>query len=418
MDLEKTSQSNSVKPKIFYGYIIILLSFLVMAVNGGSRTSFGVFLKPILAELESSRGLLSGVFSLSLLVNACLSIPVGQLVDKIGPRLIITFCGLFMGVGYIFMSQANTIWQMYILYGVFIGAGNALHVPIMSTVVRWFSTKRNIMLGIVGAGNSIGTMILPPFASSLISVYDWRISFAILGTIVTPILLVAAQFLKKSPDKSGFQANGADMKKDKSSQTNNKGITFKEALMIQPLWLFILLYFVFGASCFTFIVHIVPYATDLGISATNAATIISVAGAMGIVGRIILGRIGDDFGVHRSVPIGLVCRLVSMICVMFAKELWMFYVIAVIFGISWGTNVQGISWVAQAFGTRSVGAISGICNIGYTIGVAVGPFLAGYIFDRTQSYQWAFMMLVIIVLIGIITTRLLPTKELELKSPS
>lgn len=415
MPQDTIAQSYGARPKIFYGYIIILLSFFVLAINAGSRTTFGVFLKPILADFESTRGLLSGVFSLSLLVNGCLSIPVGRLVDKIGPRLIITFCGISMGVGYLLMSQATAIWQMYLIYGILIGAGNALHVPIMSTVVRWFHTKRNIMLGIVGIGGSMGTMILPPCASLIVSAYDWRVSFAVLGSFIMIVLIVSAQFLKNNPTAPDYQAHDLENINGSSPPSDNSGFTLKEALMTRPLWLFVLLYFVFGASCFTFMVHIVAYATDRGISATNAAAIVSVVGAMGIVSRLILGRIGDRFGVSLSLPMGLFFRLVALICALFAEELWAFYGVAILFGLSWGANVQGTSWMAQTFGTRSVGAITGTCNIGFTVGVAAGPLLAGYIYDSTHSYMLAFLMTTMIVFFGLVITKLLPTTAIERK---
>lgn len=193
---DKILQSSTLKQKLFYGYIIVLIGFIVLAVNTGSRSAFGIFLKPMLTDLGLTRGITSGAFSLSLLINAVLCVPIGWLLDKLGPRIIITFCGFFIGLGYLFMSQVNTTWQLYLFYGVIIGIGSTVYVPAVSTVARWFTTRRSIMTGIVGSGGSMGTLIAPLLANWLISIYDWRSAFAILGGVILVLVIVSAQFLR------------------------------------------------------------------------------------------------------------------------------------------------------------------------------------------------------------------------------
>ncbi|MFC1905175.1 MFS transporter [Chloroflexota bacterium] len=416
MSQDTTSQSSNVKQKLFYGYIIVLISFLAMAINAGSRGAFGVFLKPMLEDIGSTRGLISGAFSLSQLVNACFSILAGRLSDEFGPRIVITFCGLFMGIGYLLMSQTTTLWQMYLFYGALIGVGTTFYTPIMSTVAKWFSTRRNTMIGIVSAGGSIGTMILPLFASWLITSYDWHISFAVLGSIILAVLIISAQFLKKDPTKSGQQAYGDDTKTEIGSHLQSEDISLKQAILTRQFWLLTLVYFLFGFGGFTLTVHIVPYATDQGISATSAASIVSVIGGIGIVSRLVMGGIGDKFGERRVFLIGFIFRLVAVLWLMSAKELWMLYLFAIGFGFSFGLGAQIVPWIAKVFGTRSLGAISGACTVGWYIGVALGPFIAGYIYDSTQSYQWAFLTIAIITLLGIVISRLIPAIVIKQKN--
>jgi MFS family permease len=168
MTNDKTSQSPAVEPKLFYGYVIVLISFLALMLQVGSRNAFGVFLKPMLTDLELTRGSISGAFSLSSFITGSVGILMGRLLDKLGPRSIITICGLFMGIGYLLMPLVTTTWQLYLVYGVIIGIGSTVYVPAMSTVVRWFKTRRNIMTAIVGTGTSIGTLIAPLLADWLI----------------------------------------------------------------------------------------------------------------------------------------------------------------------------------------------------------------------------------------------------------
>lgn len=411
--LDKPSQADTMKPKLYYGYIIVLISFLILFTHAGQRTSFGVLLKPILEELGSTRSMVSSVFSLSILVNAVVAVPVGRLVDRIGPRPIITVSGILLGAGYLLMTQTTAIWQMYLTYGLLVGAGSALYVPIMSTVVRWFDKRRNTMLGITAVGNSVGVMVLPLLTSYLISIQGWRFSLMVLGIIITSILVISSQFLKKEPEGAGSEAHSAGSRKPTGADTYKTDFSIGKALHTGNMWLFILLYIFLGFSCFTYSVHIVPYATDLGISPTRAATVLTITGVAGIAGRLAWGWIGDRRGVSLVILFGLISRLVAMVLALFTTELWGIYLSAVIFGFSLGANIQGSSWLAHVFGTGAIGTLMGICTIGYTIGSAVGPYIAGYIHDSTGSYQWAFIILILVILAGLVVTKLLPQAKVE-----
>ena len=413
IDQDSNLQSNTGKPKLYYGYIIVLISFLVLVIHAGQRNSFGVFLKPILDELQSSRGLISSVFSFSVLVNAIVAIPVGRLVDRFGPRPIITAGGLLIGIGYLLMTQTTAVWQMYLVYGVLVGAGSTLYVPVVSTVVRWFDARRNTMLGITAVGNSIGVIVMPVFASWLISVQSWRISFAVLGGIIMIVLVTISQFIRKNPDEAEQRLYESGKKNKTALPSRKNDFTMGSALRSPNLWLFLLMYLILGISCFTFTIHIVPYATDLGISATTAASLLSIMGAVGIGGRLIFGWMGDRYGVSLVILIGFALRMVVMILVVFSRDLMMLYLVSVLFGFSWGANIQGTSWLAHVFGTTSIASIMGVCTIGYMLGCAVGPYMAGYIYDSTGSYRWAFLMLAAIILVGIIIARLLPQVKVE-----
>ena len=116
--------------------LVIIAAFSIMAIFGGTRLSFGVFFKPIMNELGWTRAMTAGAFSLSLITHGLVSLELGRLTDKFGPRVVLTICGIFMGAGYLLMSQLNTLWQLYLFYGVIVGIGTAVHVPILSTVAR------------------------------------------------------------------------------------------------------------------------------------------------------------------------------------------------------------------------------------------------------------------------------------------
>ena len=157
MSNQEDRQSSSAKPKLFYGYIVVVVAFFVMAVMWGTYNAFGVFFNPVLAEFGWTRAMTSGAFSLSLLVSGLSAILMGRLTDRIGPRWVVTLCGFLMGLGYLLISQVTAVWQLYLFYGVIIGiAMGGSWVPLMSTVARWFSARRSLMTGICLVGLGIG----------------------------------------------------------------------------------------------------------------------------------------------------------------------------------------------------------------------------------------------------------------------
>jgi len=131
------------KANFFYGYIVVAASFFIIAIMWGTMYTFGVFFKPLLAELGGTRAVTSGAYSLCYLLSGFFGMIAGSLTDRFGPRLVITGCGLFLGLGYLLMSQASAIWQLYLFFGVIVGAGmGGSFVPLVSTLSRWFIKRR------------------------------------------------------------------------------------------------------------------------------------------------------------------------------------------------------------------------------------------------------------------------------------
>ena len=166
------SPTESKKPRFFYGYVIIIVGFFVMALMWGTTLNFGLFLKPMSAEFGWTRATTSAPFSLSMFLFGILGMVTGRLNDRFGPRIVVTVCGLFLGVAFLLMSQISALWQLYLFYGVMIAIGTSgSFVPLASTVARWFARRRGLMTGLVLSGYGAGAMIGPPVASWLISSY-------------------------------------------------------------------------------------------------------------------------------------------------------------------------------------------------------------------------------------------------------
>ncbi len=381
-------------PSLFYGYVVVLVAALIMVVTWGTIYSFGVFFKPMLTDLGWTRAAISGAYSLTFVVNGFLGIFAGRLCDRFGPRVVVTVCGLLIVLGYLLMSQVHAIWHMYLFYGLIIGTGlSGIYVPAITTVARWFIKRRGLMTGIVIAGISVGTLVTSPVANWLISSYGWRTSYIVMGIAVLVLVTLAAQFLKRDPAQLGLVPYGESEAGENSSHPSISGLSLSQAVRTRQFWMlcFMLPFFEFGAD--TIMVHIVPHVTDEGFSAASAAGVLATIGGLSLVGRISMGGIGDRIGNRRVFTLGMGIAVLTLIWLLFAGELWMFYLFAIVFGFAYGSYGPLISLlVADSFGLSSLGVILGVVTCFVTIGAAIGPIFAGKIFDVMGSYQVAFVV--------------------------
>lgn len=399
----------STKPKVFYGYIVVAAALFITVVAFGPYFAFGVFFKPVLTEFGWTRAMTSGAFSLAMIVQGLISIVTGGLNDRFGPRIVLTCGGILLGIGYLLMSLIGAVWQLYLFYGVIIGLGlSSTLVPLVSTVARWFVKRRGIMTGIVISGSGIGILITPPIANWLIATYDWRITYIILGIVILIIVTLAAQFLKRDPVQMGLTPYGKNKEDEQRLELVAEGFSVKQATYTSRFWLVIGMSFCLGFSRLTLLVHIVPHAIDLGITAATAASILATIGGTQIVGQIVLGIVADRIGNKQVYVIGFILMSAALFWLAPAREMWMLYLFATVFGFAHaGIGSAESPLVAVLFGLRSHGLLLGIVRLSVTFGGAIGPLLAGYIFDVTESYKLAFMMCAVVVIIGLILTLVL-----------
>jgi MFS family permease len=394
--------------KLYYGYIMVIASTLILVGALGIHYAFGVFFKPLIADFHWSRAVTSGAVSLSFILQGFSSIGLGALNDKLGPRITLSLSGVILGMGYLLMSQVHHLWQLYLFYGVMVGCGlGGIFVPVTSSVAHWFGVRRNSMTGIVVAGIGIGTLIAPIVANWLISLYDWRRSYLILGIAVLIIVITAAQFLKGKP-KFGEMPAGEVF----AAHTPAKGLLFKEALYTSRFWIAFAIFVCFGICLYVVLVHIVPFATDNKISAVSAAGIISAIGGVSILGKVVFGRIGDKIGNRNLYLVGFSLMTAAFLWLLTARDIWMMYIFAVIFGLAYAAcAVCQSPVVAALFGLKSHGVILGALNCAYNIGAAIGPAAAGFLFDVQGDYHWAFLISAVVAVMGLILALVLKPSQ-------
>lgn len=395
---------------LYYGHIIVAACFLIMTLAYGAQNTFGVFFKPMASEFGWTRAATSGPFALFMVVCGLLSIVSGKISDRFGPRIVVSTGAIVLGAGYLLMYTINHLWQLYLFYGVIVAAGtSAIYVPLVAMIARWFTKNRGAMSGIGIAGIGFGIGIMPPLASQMIEIWEWRLPWLILGGSVMVLIILLAGLLKREPDTEVAQ----DLSNGRTDHTTlRKGLTYREALKTRQFWMIFTAWIFYGFFFQIGVVHIVPFGTDQGMTAVSAATVLSIIGIIGTVGRVALGFIGDRLGNRNTVFISYGIMGASYIGLSFIHSPGMLYSFAVIFGFLFGIGILLIPMVAEYFGFRGLGLISGTIIFSNSLGGAIGPPVAGAIFDATGSYEIAFLACAVTGLAACIIIWLLkPVKE-------
>ncbi len=402
--MDKTPQG-----QFLYGYVIAASCFAIQAVGIGTYFSYGVLFNPLISEFGWSRAAVAGASSLAFLLMGFLGIGVGRLNDRIGPRKLMTVTGVFFGLGYLLMFRLDAIWQLYVFFGIVFGIGlSSIDVIALTTIARWFVRKRGFVTGIVKVGTGAGQMTIPFLANILIIRYGWRHSCVIIGAAVLAILVSIAQLMRRDPGLMGLSPDGDAQGSAGSSLSAAEGLTLREALRTRQFWTLCAAFLAIVFCLMIVIVHIVPFARDIGVSPTIAAGILSTIGGVSMAGRFISGIAIDRIGSKRVMLFCFILLIAALLWLQMAKALWMLYFFAVIYGVAHGGFFTTFSpVVAEFFGIKSHGALFGFAMFNGTFGGAIGPFLAGYIFDITAGYVLAIWMCMLVAALGFVLISLL-----------
>ncbi|MBI5968268.1 MAG: MFS transporter [Deltaproteobacteria bacterium] len=368
------------KIPFFYGWIIVATCF-VAATSYGLFYTFGVFFKSLQAEFGWGRALTGSVHSLHLVIYAISTFYFGRLTDRYGPKRALSLGAIFIGIGLSLCSQIHSIWQLYLFYVIAsLGSGVTVSLP-NATVQKWFFKKRGLALGLVTAGVGAGTLLLAPLSHYLITSFGWRSAYVIIGIFYWGLLTLNALAMVEHPEKKGLKPYGWEEKTSQEDLSAPKGIQdwpAREAIKTKTFLLITFIYFFTNLPIHMVMIHIVPYATDLGISKTFAASALGLIGGISIFGRIGMGLISEKIGWKWGLFLScLICALM-LFWLIGVRNLWMLSIFAFIYGYFYGgkiTTIPGL--IGSFFGTRSLGEIIGAIHGASLMGGIIGPVLGG-----------------------------------------
>ena len=386
------------KDRSLSGFAITAAGFSIWFIGWGTFTPcFSVFLKPLLTEFNWSRADASVAYALAFLVQALSALFMGWLTDRFGPRFVVMSFGSLLGLCYILMTWVDALWQFQLNFGLLAGIGSStITVPVMATLSRWFDRKRNLMIGIVQAGMGVGGMIFPPLAGWLIIRYGWRMAYFVLGVTTLAGMVIAGSFLKRDPGEAGQAPGGVaspekpqHVKSDRAG--NDGGFTLARAFRTREFWIIAGLFLTFGFCRSAFTAHITAHVQDLGFTLADGANILAVIVGASMFGRVGMGRLADMIGNKPSFVFSFALTTVSLIIGLAAKDLWLLYVFAFLFGAAWGNQaVLRFSLPSEVFGVASLGVVLGALGMAESGAATLGSFYAGHIFDVFGTYSPVF----------------------------
>ncbi|MEE8472807.1 MAG: MFS transporter [Dehalococcoidia bacterium] len=382
----------------YYGWVIVVVGSLVWILSIGHYYTFGVYFKPVAGEFGWSRAATSMASSLVILTSGAMATVMGILTDRYGPRIVVSLCGVVLGGGYLLLSRmgvldaVGSLGQFYLFYFV-VGLGmSGTSAPLTATVSRWFVARRGQAVGLMTLGGGFGQFLMPLLASYLILGYGWRTAYAVQGLLIVVALGLLAQFLRRDPEAVGLSA-GAAPSTGSQAGLPPRGFSLREAARTQAFWR------VFAVTSFALfgqvmlMMHLVPHATDLGVSREVAPRFIALIGLSNMVGKLVMGPISDRIGRKATLSIVFFMAGTMMLWLLVTREEWMFYVFAALFGFAYGAWIPMFPAImGDLFGMASLGALVGANHLAVSVGAAIGSFLGGYIFDVTGSYFWAFLL--------------------------
>jgi MFS family permease len=373
---------------------------LTLAISYGIWYSYSVILVALLAEFGWSRSVLAGAFSVFTLVHGGINPVVGALCARFRPLRVMAAGGAAMGLALFADSFVTTPLGFYAAFGVLTAIAVAAGgwVPALVFVQGQFKERLGLSIGIISSGVGVGMVLVVPFTQLLIDAYGWRVAFRVLGVIafawIVPSSLWLRWWMLRHREIRGQSPNSFSLTQKQNSGSDP--MTLREAMRTQPFWLLMAAFFFGNISSQTLHVHQVAYLVDHGLSAIVAATVVGVVGFSSIFGKIGGGWLSDRM--EREVVYAggiaiMVASAFALLAIGTASSVWAAYGYAVLLGVGYSATASLIpAMLSDRFSGRHFGAIVGVCLIGSSTGSAVGPWLAGMLYDATSSYTAAFLI--------------------------
>jgi MFS family permease len=392
----------------FYGWVIVGLAFVTMAISVTARTAFSLLMPPLIDEFGWHRGLAAGAFSFGFLVSAILGPILGRVMDRHGPRLVIETGVCLLATGLFLAPYLKEPWHLYATLGVLVGAGaNFMSFTAQSLFLpHWFVRRRGLAISIAFSGVGVGAIVLLPWLQKIIVEDGWRVSCWTLGLLVVFVLGPLNLLVRHKPADLGLAPDGevapdaAAAPRDRSNVVDRDWAavdwTLARALRTTRFWWIALGYFTALHAWYAVQIHQTKYLTEIGFSPMTAAWALGVVSVVGIPGQIGFGALSDRIGrewIWTVGCLGFAICYAALIALEHSQSPALLYLMVISQGLLGYAMTSVMAPItAEIFEGPHYGAIFGVFTIALMGGGAVGPWLTGVIHDATGSYRWAFVL--------------------------
>lgn len=384
----------------YYGWWVVFASAAIVFLTGGTFFyGFGALFNPIIAEFGWSRAATSFAFSLRTEVGGLAAPVVGFLVDRVGARRLMTAGVSLVAVGFFLLSRIQDLWAFYgAVVVIAIGMSACGGPAAMVAITHWFRRRRGRALAMMtmGAGSS-GIMVV--VLTWLISVFGWRGALVTMTLVQLAVALPLALSIRNRPEEMGLQVDGdpspTDQAAEEAPEGGREGLTARQALASVSFWRLSLAVALTNLGAMAIIVHQIPFFTSsVGLSEGAAAATVTAMTWTSLLGRFGFGYLADF--IDKRLVMSAAFGLLGVAILLFATihQWWQIILVLPLFSLGWGGAIPvRPAFQAEYFGLRAFGAIQGLVFTIATVGGVVGPVFAGWVYDLTDSYRLAFIIL-------------------------
>jgi MFS transporter, OFA family, oxalate/formate antiporter len=375
-----------------------ILGGMALNLAFGSLYAWSIFVLPLEREFGWKRADTAWVYTIAILFTVTATVISGRLQDRQGPRVSVIVGGLLLAAGYILSSFTTSLWMLYASFGAVGGFGGgfgyAAPIPVAS---KWFPDKRGLVVGVMVGAYAAASAVFGSIATYLIGAYGWRIAFRILGVLFVLVTIAGASLLKNPP--AGYRPPNWDP----PAAHKRRATVPTGAMMATSTFWALWIAFCFGSMAGQMVIsQLVPFATSAGLGAL-AAIVVPVAAIGNIGGRIVSGFLSDRIGRLTTLRMMvLASAVVTPALYVWRRDVAWFFVLMIAVYWCYGTQMSVFaSTAADFYGDAHLGMNWGVLLTAWAVAGLVAPFMAGWMFDRFHSYQYAFFIAAAFALLAV-----------------
>lgn len=399
----------------FYGWYILVGSSIILFLSTGiGLYSLPIFILPIEDYFAATRTELSIFGGGLFLISGISGLFVGHLIHRVGPRKVMIWGAAVTSVGYMGLSQAEALWQLFLLgLPVALGIVGISVLPVQTLVAQWFEKTRGRAIGISLSSMTVGGMVMAPLAHELIAFLTWQGTYMFFGLLLLAIIWpLCFLVIRDTPQVMGLQPYGSDTASSEGDQTGTSSAQQGSSVQNNAiLWRWTLVMFCVSIGIAMVNTHVVAMvvSSPLGVAQGAelaqqfAARLISLYLAFSIMGSLFAGWLADLYSHRRLLQLTYLMLAVSPVCLAWLESAVMAYVFAMTFGFGMGASMAlSTVFVVGVFGLLRLSRILGLVGIALTLAMGIGPITAGLLFDIFGSYDWTYGAMVICFSAGIV----------------